>query len=344
MNNRGKQQTIYDISKQAGVSIATVSRVLNNSPKVSAATREKILRIIEESGYEPNVFARGLGIGTMKTIGICCADVSDTYLANAVSFLERELKQNGFNSILSCTSYDYDTKVACVKEMENRCVDAVIMVGSQYIESTPKKNKYLLDTAQKRPVMMLNGYLPGKNIYCNLSDDKGAFYNAACELLAQGAKNILFLYRDKTYSCLQKQEGYAEALRNAGIEADGNSALRADGNIYAIQKKLERYYSEKYKFDSVLACDDELAMGAVKFAKSKGLKVPEEFSIIGCNNSVLSICSDPELSSVDNKCEILCVNTVNSLMRVLDNLDVPKKTVVSTEYVERGTTRKKKEK
>lgn len=78
--------TIYDISEKAGVSIATVSRVLNGSRKVSPATKEKVLEIIKTCGYEPNAFARGLGTGTMKTIGILCADVADLYLANAVSF------------------------------------------------------------------------------------------------------------------------------------------------------------------------------------------------------------------------------------------------------------------
>ena len=100
MIEKEKQHTIYDISKKAGVSIATVSRVLNNSPKVSQKTKERVLEIINESGYEPNAYARGLGSGSMKTIGILCADVADIYLANAVSFLEKNLRQNGFNTIL----------------------------------------------------------------------------------------------------------------------------------------------------------------------------------------------------------------------------------------------------
>ena len=84
--NKKKQITIYDISEEAGVSIATVSRVLNDSPKVSRKTKERVLDIIQASGYEPNAFARGLGTGSMKTIGILCADVADIYLANAVSY------------------------------------------------------------------------------------------------------------------------------------------------------------------------------------------------------------------------------------------------------------------
>ena len=105
-----KKNTIYDISSKAGVSIATVSRVLNGSDKVSVQTKERVLQVIDECGYEPNAFARGLGTGSMKTIGILCADVADIYLANAVSFLERELRQNGFDTILNCTGHQLEQK------------------------------------------------------------------------------------------------------------------------------------------------------------------------------------------------------------------------------------------
>ena len=94
---------IYDISKQAGVSIATVSRVLNGSDKVSPSTREKVLQVIEQNSYTPNAFARSLGLNSMHTVGILCADSSDVYLASAIYYLERELRQNSYASMLCCT-------------------------------------------------------------------------------------------------------------------------------------------------------------------------------------------------------------------------------------------------
>lgn len=84
---------IYDVSNKAGVSIATVSRVLNGNAKVSSATRNKVLDAMKELDYTPNVFARGLGLNTMNTIGIMCIDSSDIYLANAVYYLEQELRK-----------------------------------------------------------------------------------------------------------------------------------------------------------------------------------------------------------------------------------------------------------
>ena len=99
--------TIYDISKQAGVSIATVSRVLNGSANVKPKTKKKVMDIIEQSGYTPNAFARGLGLDTMNTIGILCADSSDLYIAKAIYYIERSLRACGYNSILCCTTWTF---------------------------------------------------------------------------------------------------------------------------------------------------------------------------------------------------------------------------------------------
>ena len=87
---------IYDIADMAGVSIATVSRVVNGSPNVSEKTKKKVLDVIEKADYTPNVFARGLGLDSMKTIGILCPDISDLYMAEAVSALEKKLHEHGY--------------------------------------------------------------------------------------------------------------------------------------------------------------------------------------------------------------------------------------------------------
>lgn len=93
---------IYDIAKIAGVSIATVSRVVNDSPKVSEKAKEKVRKVMEENNYTPNVFARGLGLGSMKTLGIICPDVADIYMAKAVSYLEKNLQDTA--TTVSCTA------------------------------------------------------------------------------------------------------------------------------------------------------------------------------------------------------------------------------------------------
>jgi len=339
MSENTKQVTIYDVSQVAGVSIATVSRVLNDSPSVSEATKVKIRAVMDELDYEPNAFARGLGTGSMKTIGILCADVTDIYLANAVSFLQRDLRSKGFDSVLHCTGYDYESKRKSMKIMEGRRVDAVIMVGSQYIERINKKNDYILETSKTIPVMLVNGYLDGDNIYCNLSDDYEAFYDATIQLIEKGSRKIMFLFRELSYSRNNKWEGYKAALAKYGLALDESLILQSNNSMQFVKEDIAAAKENGLEFDAIIACDDELAIGALKYAKEYNLKIPNELSVIGCNNSVLSICSRPELSSIDNMCEQLCSNTVNMLMRVLDHQCVAKKVVVSTRLVKRETTR-----
>ena len=332
-----KQNTIYDISSKAGVSIATVSRVLNGSSKVSVRTKERVLQVIDECGYEPNAFARGLGTGSMKTIGILCADVADIYLANAVSFLERELRQHGFDTILNCTGHRLEQKRQCMRTMEARRVDAVILVGSHYIENTARKNQYIIDASERIPVMMVNGFLQSSNIYCNLSDDYAAFRDSAEKLIARGRERILFLFREETSSMKAKLAGYRDALKKHHMDQQQELIFQSGGKMEQIKDNLRKLWETEAGFDAVLATDDELALAAIKFAQCANLRIPDDLSVIGCNNSVLSLCCRPELSSIDNKCEMLCINTVAALMRVLDGKEAVHKTVVSTELIERGT-------
>lgn len=338
---RANAVTIYDISEKAGFSIATVSRVLNGSSKVSPRTKERVLEVIDEYGYEPNVFARGLGTGTMKTIGILCADVADLYLANAVSFLERELRQHGFEALLSCTGYEYEDKVSCTRMMESRKVDAIIMVGSHYVESSAKKNEYIIETSERIPVMLLNGFLKGDNIYCNLSDDYTAFYEATSLLTKQGNKHIVFLFREATYSAKQKKLGYINALKDIGKSELDMLFFQSKNRIQDVKAELEVFFNENPETDAIIACDDELAVGALKYLSEMRIDVPRDVAVVGCNNSVLSICCQPELTSIDNMCEILCVNTTEMLMRILDGQRVANKTVVGCRIVERSTTGKR---
>ena len=144
--------TIYDISEKAGVSIATVSRVLNGSSSVSEKTRRKVLDIIEQCGYTPNAFARGLGLNTMKTIGILCADSSDIHLAKAVYHIERMLRAHGYDSLLCCTGYGLEEKASSVNLLITKKVDAIIVVGSNFIYEKEAENRYIADAAAQVPV------------------------------------------------------------------------------------------------------------------------------------------------------------------------------------------------
>ena len=329
---------IYDISKKAGVSIATVSRVMNGSASVSEKTRQKILDIMAENDYTPNAFARGLGLKTMKTIGFLCADSSDQFFSRAVYYLERALRSNGYDAILSCTGMDLDTRKKYLKMLLAKKVDAVILVGSSFIEDNYEKNQYIFDAAAEVPIIILNGYLDAPNVYCVLCYDTAIVQQAATVFLEHGRKDMLFIYRSDSYSGKRKLAGFKKAYTRLGIPLDPRQILLFNGSIGEVKQKLLELSENGLSFDTVLTSDDDLAIGALKYAKEKKLSVPYEFSVLGYNNSQLSICCEPELSTIDNQLEFCCSHAVTALMGVLDGKDAPGKTVLSARIIQRGTT------
>ncbi len=328
---------IYNVSEKAGVSIATVSRVLNGNTNVSDKTRKKVLDVIEEFGYTPNVFARGLGLNTMKTIGIMCTDSSDLYLANAVYYTERALRNHGYDSILCCTGNSLEYKKKSLSLLLSKRVDAIIITGSKFLETKASDNTYLIEAAKEVPLVLINGYLDAPNIYCTLCDDFNAISEVTTRLIEQGRRNILYLYTSTSYSGLQKKDGYLYALSKHDIPVNSEYIYECPKNIYDAKELLSSLYEKGLRFDAVVTSDDALAAGALKFSLANKLKVPEDISIVGYNNSILATCSEPELTSIDTKVEALCISAVNTLMQVFDNTNAPKRTTISAEIIYRNT-------
>ena len=329
---------IYDVSEKAGVSIATVSRVLNGNPNVSKPTRQKVLNVMKEIGYTPNVFARGLGLNTMHTIGIMCADSSDLFLANAVYYLEQNLRKCGYDSFLCCTGYDLINKQKSLQLLLSKRVDAIILVGSSFLEATKKENSYIIAAADSVPVMIINGYLNYPNVFCTLCDDYQAVYDITTRFIEQERKNILYLYISRSYSGLQKLSGFKNSIASNGRIIHEKLILSCPNDITKTRDLLIEQWNNGLRFDAVVASEDQLAVAAVKFAKYMKLTIPRDLAIVGYNNSILSACTDPEITSIDNHAETLCMTTINTLMRVLDGNDVPNKTTISNDLVIRKTT------
>ena len=124
--------TIYDIAQKCNVSIATVSRVLNGSTRVSEKTRAKVLQVMKEMGYKPNPFARGLGLDSMKIVGVICTDVADIFYAHAVSLLEDGLRKHHFDVMLSNTGSDTGHNGKYISAMADKHVDAIITIGTPF--------------------------------------------------------------------------------------------------------------------------------------------------------------------------------------------------------------------
>ena len=347
---------IYDVSKKAGVSIATVSRVLNGNHNVSEKTRSKVISAMKELDYTPNIFARGLGLNTMKTIGIMCTDSSDTYLANAVYYVEQKLRSFGYDALLCCTGNDYINKKKYMSLLLSKRVDGIILIGSQFVNNSPgSDNSYIIDASSEIPIILVNGYLAGDDTDSHIdtlarfcSEDTIAYVQCKDEsdehfeelqAMEAGHRDFVYLYTSTSFSGMNKLRGFKDAMDEAGIHIDKDRFHLCTKSISKSNDYLSFIYEKNVPFDAILTSDDSLAVGAVKFAYKHGIKVPDELEIVGYNNSVLANCTEPELSSIDSKVEQLSSNAVDLLMEVLGGGSVSNINTVTADLIKRQTTK-----
>lgn len=334
--------TIYDISQKAGVSTATVSRVLNDSASVSPSTKKKVMDIIQKYDYIPNAFARGMGLRSLQTIGILCADSSDLFAAKAIYYLEQELQANGYEALLCCTGYNLGVKKNYLNLILSKKVDSIILVGSNFIAPSQLENEYIAEAADQVPVMLLNASFNHPNVYSVLCDDYTAMYEASCAMIGSGIEDVVYLYNSESYSGLKKKKGFQDAWQEKISTDSADRIYYYDGapdSIDDISLFVERIAKGGTAFHGVIAADDSLAIGAMKYAQRTGRSIPEDLSVIGYNNSVLTGCCSPELTSVDNCLELQTHQLVRTLLQVLSGEEAPNKVVFSGKLIRRKTTR-----
>ena len=326
---------IYDIAKKANVSIATVSRVLNTKGNVSQKTKERVLAVIEELGYTPNIFARGLGLNTIKMIGVMCSTVDDIYFAKAISIIENELRQHGYDVILYCTGNHLEDKKKYLELLMSKKVDSIIFIGSTFKEQWD--NSHLEKAANEIPLIFINSLVEFPNTYCFVCDDEAALTTSVDTLVAKGHKKIIYLYESETSSGLAKLQGFKKGCLKHDLPFNANSLLKCERTLESSYQIISHALQERPSFTAILTSDDLIAAGALNAVRDHGLGIPHDMAIIGFNNSLFSQCTFPRLTTVDSKVELLCSFAVSSLIKLLDGHKVSNKLVVSPELVIRQT-------
>lgn len=331
--------SIYDVSQKSGVSTATVSRVLNNSPRVSQKTREKVLQVMREMDYVPNAYAQGLIRNKTKTIGILYPDVANTYVTRTVFFVEKILKANHYFSLLSCTGYSFEEKKLRLKMMLGQKVDGVVLLSSSYTEADSEHNRYIVECAKKIPVICVNGHVEGPNIYNILCDDLDATYRAAKGLIrSQERGRIIYLYSRDTYSNKLKIQGFLKAMLENNIPIWADSIQMCGGDV---EGALDRMFQDPNAkpIGAIMASGDTIAMKALKYMEKRKISVPEQVQIIGYNNVEWGQYTTPTLTSVDAQIEQISSTAVKTLLDVLNGKEAPQLTMYPGSIIKRESTR-----
>ncbi len=326
---------IYEIAKRAGVSIATVSRVINNSPNVRKETREKVEAAIEEANYTVNDIARSLAAKTTHTIGVMTIDVRDSYYANAIYTIEQEFRTYGYNVILCNTGQELRKKKKYLKILLEKQVDGIILVGSVFKE--PIHNNHIIEASKKVPIIMLNSHIGEENIYSIVCDDSYATYNIVKYLFEKGHEHIRYVYDVDSFSGLAKLSGFERGMREFHLPVDENTIVQVSPGIEGGMEVIDRLEKESCKYTALVTSEDLIAAGVIKRLRDIKKRVPQDVAVFGFNNSIISLCTYPELSSVDNKVENMAQEAVKILYDVLNEKEVDKKKVVIPELIFRNS-------
>ena len=272
-----KPATIKDVARVAGVSFATVSRVINNSKPVDEPTRTRVLQAVAELRYMPNTLARGLQTRQTYSLGVMLPEIGTSIMAQIVGGIESYARQRGYTILLMTTSTDPTRELECLSMMRQQQVDGVIWVAAMF---TPLHEEWLRHHELR--IVALGQDFSAHGLPSLIVDNHRAAYEATRHLLSRGHRKIAMIAgksQDRSVG-LRRLHGFEDALLDAGISLD--SSLVTTGSVasqrsgYDAMAQLVEHHPT-----AVLAASDTLAIGAMQLLLERGLSIPEDISIMG---------------------------------------------------------------
>jgi LacI family transcriptional regulator len=339
--------TIADIARQAGVSKATVSRVLNNNPEgVGENTRARIQRILDETGFHPCGIARGLATGKSRSVGLIIPDIRNPFYPLLVRGVEDILNRDGYSLFLCNSDGDIKKEKEYVRILMEKKVDGVIL------NSSASDCDCQLDLLESKniPCVVLDRIIEGKKIRHGvfLDNQEGALM-AVRHLLSQDNCSLLYLNGPSELSQSRlRRAGMEEALRERNLSADSVRILHGDYTIKSgqnlVQEEINSFKNKRsnssISFNAIFACNDLMAIGALRALKFHNIKVPEEVQIIGFDDIELSQIVEPALSTVSQPTFEMGSKSAELLLQLIAGKKPRAKTVtMKPALILRGTTR-----
>ncbi|MGL5821289.1 MAG: LacI family DNA-binding transcriptional regulator [Sarcina sp.] len=288
--------SIKDVAREAGVSIATVSRVLNDIDVVNEETKKKVQEAIKKLGYRPNIVARSLKTQRTRTIGIIVPDISSQVYPEIVRGAEDVANIYKYNVMLCNSDCDGEKEKEYLRVLKEKMVDGVLYMSSSLEEDTLNLiNELDIKTILVETINKDNA-LPSVSI-----DNIGAAYESTKYLLEKGRKNIGFIgiSENEKNAWGMRYKGYEKALLENGKEVKESSCFFDTLKIKSGKKGVEAILSKDSKIDGIVCASDEVAMGAINALRERGIKVPDDISVIGFNGIDMARNFYPTITTIE---------------------------------------------
>lgn len=327
--------TIYDVAREADVSMATVSRVVNGNPNVKPATRKKVLEVIERLDYRPNAVARGLASKKTTTVGVIIPDVSNMFFASLARGIDDVATMYKYNIILANSDGDAVKEVNVLNNLLAKQVDGVIFMGHHITDEI--RGEF---SRSKTPVVLAGSIDPDDQVG-SVNIDYQEATKEAVDLLAKNGKEKIAFVSGALINPINGQNrlsGYKEALNENSLEYNEGLIFEAPYSFKDGLSLVERIINSGA--NAAVVADDELAIGILDGLLDRGISVPDDFEIITSNNSLLTDVARPKLSTISQPLYDIGAVAMRLLTKMMNKEEVDEKSIVLPHNImEKGSTK-----
>ena len=293
----GKKTTIYDIAKELDITAATVSRALNDNPRISADTKKLVLKTAARLNYKQNRVAQALKSGKSKNVGVVLPYINRSFFSSVIRGIEEELNPMGYNVIITQTHEKANKEIDIVQNLLDAQVDGILISVSRQTNS----NEHFFQVLNKNvPLIFFDRKenIPGSSSV-TLDDFQGA-YNATKHLIEQGCKYIAHMTIDLALFIYQNRlAGYKQALLDHGMDFNPDYVIALQSEIVAGKDAAKKLMSLPIPPDAIFSATDLGALGAIQYLKEIGKVIPDEFCVVGFSNEPFTQFMELPISSVD---------------------------------------------
>lgn len=311
--------TMREVAQRAGVSPTTVSHVVNNTRYVSEEVRARVNAVMEELGYRPNALARSLRRGETQTLGLILPDSANPFFAEVGRSIEAAAFETGYNVILCNTEGDLEKESLYVDVLMKKQVDGVIFVAAG-------DHSGALQAILKRGglVVVVDRDLAGVTLDTVLSDNYQGGYLATRHLIALGHRRIACIAGPSNLTpSAQRVLGYRQALEEAGLPFDEGLLLRGDFHPESGRQATHTLLARPQAPSAIFACNDMMAIGALRAAAERGMRVPQDLAVVGYDDIELASFTNPPLTTVQQPKDQIGKTAVRLLLERFVQRDLP---------------------
>ncbi|MDQ0112213.1 LacI family DNA-binding transcriptional regulator [Paenibacillus harenae] len=337
-----RQVTIYDIAKEAEVSISTVSRVINDTAPVKGSTRAKIEELIQKYNFQPNAMARGLLKNETGIIGVIVPDLTNPFFPEVLAGVEHEAMQSGHTFLLSNTIGDYAKESEYLSIMREKRVDGIIFMGGRINLKHCEEHlaQELVQFANVIPTVLVNGGLRGTDLIRVAADESAGTALAVQHLIELGHTGIGFIGGEVHMTTTSiKLRAFRKAMKDGGLKVREEWMLPDSFSIDSGKRQMHHLLAMKERPTAVFCVNDYTAIGAIKAATEAGLSIPDDMSVVGFDDIPLAHHFIPELTTVSQQANELGKTAVNVLKAMMNKEKVKKLTTLEPQLIVRQSAR-----